>query len=94
MFKKKVLIGLGVANFLSYRFGVVRYVLYFFLSFTLSPPQRAPYRIWKGGSKEALLSHSNEGVPLSLPGEALKHFGLGRGLTFIVKTNEANNHRK
>jgi len=24
-----------------------------------------PYRIWKGGSKEALLSHSNEGVPLS-----------------------------
>jgi len=25
-----------------------------------------PYRIWKGGSKEALLSHSNEGIPPSL----------------------------
>lgn len=30
-----------------------------------SPPQRLPYRIWKGGSKETLLTHSNDGVPLS-----------------------------
>lgn len=33
-----------------------------------SPPQFPPYRIWKGSSREALLSsHSNEGIPILHP---------------------------